>query len=68
MTEGVNEHAAKDAKYRITAMTIIMSRFGPSGSLKDKNIVLEHAIAVMPKIINEAFFDVKYMLVIIIES
>ena len=65
--EGINEHTNTDAKYRTIAKTIIMSKFGPSGSLKDMNIVLEDAIAVNPRIINEAFFDVKCIFVIILE-
>lgn len=45
----------------MTASTMTMSRLGPSGSLRKKNIILEHAIAVIAKIINEAFFDVKFI-------
>lgn len=45
-----------------------MSKFGPSGSLKNENIALEHAIDVIPKIINEVFFDSKYIFVIILEN
>lgn len=39
-----------------------MSRFGPSGSLNNKNIVLEHTIDVIPKIINDVLFDMKLKL------
>ncbi len=46
-------------------MTMTMSKFGPSGSLKNENIALEHAIDVMPNIINEIFFDLKCIFVII---
>ena len=60
--EGLNEYIPKDKKYMIIANTVTIKRFGPSGSSKKKNIVLEHMIDVMPKIINEIFFDLKYML------
>lgn len=49
----------KDKKYIIIAITVTTRRFGPSGSLKKKNIVLEKIIDVSPKIINEIFFDLK---------
>ena len=51
----------------ITAIPITTSKFGPSGSLKNKNITLEHAIDVIPKISNEVFFDLKYIFVIILD-
>lgn len=57
----LDKYSAKDKKYRIAAITVTMSKFGPSGSLKKKNINLEHARAVIPKINNEIFFDLKYM-------
>ncbi len=43
------------------AITITIRRFGPSGSSKDTNIVLEHAIAVIVKMSDEIFFDLKYI-------
>jgi len=52
----------KDRKYIIAAITITTRRFGPSGSSKKKNIALEHAIDVIPKISNEVFFDLKYII------
>jgi len=57
----LNKYIVKDKKYTIAAPTITTKRFGPSGSSKDKNIVLEHTIDVMPKITNEIFFDLKYI-------
>lgn len=62
----LDKYAVKDKKYSIAAVTITIRRFGPSGSLKKKNIVLENRIDVIHKIINEAFFDGKYILVIIL--
>lgn len=59
--EELNKYIAKDKKYMITAIPITTSRFGPSGSLKNKNITLEHIIDVMPKISSEVFFDLKYI-------
>lgn len=53
---------AKDKKYTIMAIPVTMSKFGPSGSLKNKNSILEHRIAVMPRMSNEKFFDLKYIL------
>jgi len=48
----------------ISASPITTSKFGPSGSLKNKNSNLEHARDIIPKISNEVFFDVKYVLII----
>lgn len=56
-----HKYTAKDRKYTIAAITVTMSKFGPSGSLKSANIILEHAMAVIAKINREAFFDLKYM-------
>lgn len=39
------------------AVTITTKRLGPSGSLKKKNIVLEHIRDVIAKISDEIFFD-----------
>ncbi len=60
--KGLNKYAVKDKEYIITAITVITRRFGPSGSLKKKNIVLDNTIAVMNKINNEIFFDLKYII------
>jgi hypothetical protein len=62
---GVNKYAANDKKYMIDAIPITTSKFGPSGSLKRKNIALEHAMDVIPKISNEVLFDLKYISVTI---
>lgn len=61
MVEGPNKYTGKDRRYRNNAITVTISKFGPSGSLNNKNIVLEHAIAVMPKISNEIFFDIGFI-------
>jgi hypothetical protein len=49
----------------IAAITITISKFGPSGSLRSENNTLEHAIAVRARIRNEVFFEAKYIGVII---
>jgi hypothetical protein len=46
----------KDKEYIITAITVTIKRFGPSGSLKNENITLEHTRDVIPKISSEVFF------------
>jgi hypothetical protein len=57
----LNKYIARDKKYMITAITVTIRRFGPSGSSKDNSIILEHIIDVMPKISDEIFFDLKYI-------
>ena len=52
----------------IAAIPITTSKFGPSGSLKNKNSALEHKIAVIPKISKEICFDLKYIFVIILKN
>jgi len=59
--EKLNKYTAKDKKYIIAAIPTTTRRFGPSGSLKNKNISLEHTIAVIPRNISEVFFDLKYI-------
>jgi len=66
--EGLNKYTANDKKYIMAAIPITTRRFGPSGSLKNKNIILEHTIDVIPRISNEIFFDLKYMSVVILEN
>jgi hypothetical protein len=61
-TEELNKYIVKDKKYMITAIPITTSRFGPSGSLKHKNINLESKTDVTNKISNDIFFDLKYIL------
>jgi hypothetical protein len=63
----LNEFTPKDMAKMITANTATMSRFGPSGSLISQKNNLEHAIAVIPEMSNEVFFDLKSMEVIILE-
>ena len=59
--EKLNKYDDKDTTYTIAAITITMRRFGPSGSLKDRNIILEQAIDVIPRMNSEVFFDLKYI-------
>ncbi len=68
MIEDLNKYTVKDKKYRISAITTTMSKFGPSGSLKSENSIFEHAMDVMPKISNEVFFDLKYIFVIVLQN
>lgn len=44
-----------------------MRRFGPSGSSKDRNIVLENISDVILRISNEIFLDFKFIVVSILE-
>lgn len=55
--EGLNKYAAKDKKYMTAAITMTTRRFGPSGSLKKKNIALENTIDVSARINSEVFFE-----------
>jgi hypothetical protein len=59
--EGLNTYAATDKKYTANAKAATIKRFGPSGSLKKKNSILEQMMAVTPNMINEIFFDWKYI-------
>ena len=68
VAEGTKKYAVKDKKYTITAIPITMSKFGPSGSLKNENIALEHATDVIPKISNEAFFELSIFVIILENS
>ncbi len=68
MVEERNRYAVKDAKNITAAITVTTSKFGPSGSLKSVKSIFEQTRAVTPKINNEIFFDLKYILVIISEN
>ena len=59
LIEGPNKYPSKDKTYTVTANTVTMSKFGPSGSLRNEKNALEHTIAVIPNISNEVFFDLK---------
>jgi hypothetical protein len=61
----IRKDIVKERKYTITAIPITTSRFGPSGSLKKRNITREHMRDVRPRVSNEVFFDLKYIPVII---
>ena len=64
--EGLNTYAAKDKRYTTIAKAVTIKRFGPSGSLKKKNSILEQMMAVTPSIINEIFFDLKCIIAILL--
>jgi hypothetical protein len=61
----LNKYTAKDKKYTMTAIPVTTSKFGPSGSLKSKNITLEHRIDVATKISSGVLFDLKYEIFIL---
>ena len=63
IVKGLYTYAIKDRPYTTRAITALTSRFVPSGSLKNINIVLENTIEVIPKINNENFFDLKYIII-----
>jgi hypothetical protein len=44
---------------------VTTNKFGPSGSSKNTNMVLEKTMEVKPRIIKETFFDIKYISLII---
>jgi len=60
--EELGNRIAKDKKYRMTANTITIRRFGPSGSLKAQNTNLESKTDVINRINNDTFLDLKYIL------
>jgi hypothetical protein len=66
--EELNKYIGKDKKYIIAAIPVTTRRFGPSGSLKNKNSTLEQMIAVIARISSEIFFDLKYILYMIPEN
>jgi hypothetical protein len=66
--EGLNTYAAKDKKYTAIAKAVTIKRFGPSGSLKKKNSILEQMMAVAPNSISEIFFDLKYIFAILLSG
>ncbi len=45
----------------IVAITTTTRRFGPSGSLKNRNIAREHTRDVMPKMSKEDLFDLRFI-------
>jgi len=52
----------KDAANIKPAITITISKFGPSGSSKKKNSSREERMDVIPSISSEILFDLKYMI------
>ncbi len=63
--KGLNIYTAKDKKYTASARPTTTKRFGPSGSLKKKNSILEQMMAVAANIITEIFFDLKYIFTVL---
>lgn len=61
MIEEFRIYIRTDGKYIISAIPITMSKFAPSGSLRDKNTnsIFESTRAVIAKSNNEVFLDVK---------
>lgn len=57
----LNKYIDKIKKYITIANTITIKRFGPSGSLKKKNIILEQRRDVMARIRRGSFFDLIYI-------
>lgn len=62
-----DKYTGKDNEYTIAAVTKTISKFGPSGSLKNMNIALEQRIDVIPKMSSAVFFDFKCILQIILK-
>lgn len=56
----VKLYGTEDKVYTASVKPVIIKGFGPSGSLKKKNSILEQMNAVTAKISNEIFFDLKY--------
>lgn len=55
LAEEPNAYAVRDTVYTIAVATRTTSKFGPSGSLKKANSVLENTTEVMPKMSSERF-------------
>ncbi len=53
------DNANEDNPFRIAAITVTMSRFGPSGSSKSANIALEQRRDDMARVMSEDFFEVS---------
>ena len=64
--DGLNIYNAEDKKYTASAKPPTINRFGPSGSLKKTNSILEQMMAVAANIINEIFFDLKYRFAVLL--
>src|SRR5688572_24868140 len=61
----LKKYTAKDKRNIMTAIPVTISKFGPSGSLKSKNINLENRIDVAPNISKGILFDLKYEIFIL---
>ena len=56
----LKKYTAKDKRNIMTASPVTISKFGPSGSLKSKNINLENRVDVAPNSSKGILFDLKY--------
>lgn len=52
VARGLEKYTGKDKKYMTRAIPVTINKFGPSGSSKNTNIILEQTIDVIPKIRN----------------
>lgn len=59
--ERLDKYTIKDSRYTAPANTTTISKFGPSGSLKDKSSALENTSDSIPNISKEIFFDLEYI-------
>lgn len=68
--EELNKYTIKDSKYTTSAIPVTISKFAPSGSLKDRNTnnIFEHKRAVTAKSSKEIFLGLEYIMVIIYEK
>jgi hypothetical protein len=51
----------KDSANTKADSTVTISRFGPSGSLKERSSVRESITEVIPNMSSDVFFDLKYI-------
>ena len=61
MNARASKYNNNKTKYTITAVIVIISKFAPSGSLIRTNSTLEQRIDIIPKIIRNDFFGLKFM-------
>lgn len=58
------EYITKDRRYTTAATPMTTGRFGPSGSLRNRNSTREHTIDVTLKMSNEVLFDLGYIAIV----
>lgn len=66
--EKLNKYTEKERKKKIAAVPRTMSKFGPSGSLKKKNISRERTTAIILRINSDIFFERECIVVIILQN